>query len=158
MHPHEALERHPIETDERAVAQGDDGGGLWPAREQGDVADRLAGMDLADKLALSGRAADDAEAARQHQIETVGRIAGLVQNPAAGQAEPFELIFERQPRIGIQPVEDAGARHRNAEGRRFGNRQRRIGRAGFCDVAHRHSPRAPHKICRRDHSEPKQED
>src|SRR5260370_40635672 len=100
---------------------------------------------------MSGGPPDDAETTRQHQIEAVGRIAGLVENPAARQAEPFELVLERQSHLGTEPVENRRARQRNAIGGCFGDDCRRIGRGDRVDVAHGYSLRR-HSMFRGGHA------
>ncbi len=99
------LELRAAETQDEAVAHGGDGGGSCASCEEGNLADRLIGPDLGDGLAPAFD--QHREAARENDVERVGRVALANQHVAALQRECLQLAGKRRALCGIEVGEDA---------------------------------------------------
>ena len=95
-----------------AVAQRHHVGGVRRAGDHRHLAGRLAGPDDPQELRLLAVApAHHAQAARQQEVEAVGRVAGLEQGPAARQGHPLGVTR------AARPHEQSGQRRFRCAGR-----------------------------------------
>ena len=81
-----------------------DGGRARLAGEQRHLAERLAGADLVQRP----RAVEDAQAAADHDVGGVARIAATEQDLAAGERDPFGVRLDLGENRRIRRVEQAG--------------------------------------------------
>ena len=102
----DALERRPIELEHDRVARCRDGGAARSAREESELADRLAHPDLVDRLVLA--LDPDLEPARHDHEHRVGRRVLANQNLAPLQAEDLRLRPDGGQLLVRQLTEDRG--------------------------------------------------
>ena len=98
------LELGPSQPQHQAVAQRRDGGGARAAGEEGDLADRLAGTQLRDRLAPAFDG--DREPARDDDIERLRHLALAHQHLATLQVERLELGGEARTLLLLEIVKD----------------------------------------------------
>ena len=100
----QGLEVLPAQAQHQAVAQRGDGRRAHAAGQEGDLADRLAGAQLGDRLAAAVER--DHEPAGDDDIERIRRLALPHQDFAALEAQRIEFGRQPRPLVRRQVVED----------------------------------------------------
>ncbi len=103
----DALEGGLRQTDQLAVADGDDGRGSRSAGEQGHLPDDLAAANLGDQHAAGRPADEDAQPPLDHHVERVGSLTLTEQGVAALQPRPLGFGLDGGAGIGVEAAEQA---------------------------------------------------